>query len=590
MALYSSDRGHGMTTASTVSRSSLYPPPQRSSFQYASPQLPSFSSAEVSVFELDSGGDHENDDKKQFQHLYVLPVLLLEFLALALTRAVLPGILLKFYDDKVYLVMGLAECVRGFLAFLASPLFGKISDKVGRRICLLVTVAGTCAPVCSLALMTNIFIEPAQNHSNQIVELVTNTSDSMVQAEPTEELSSFWSNWMEPSASGSAEISGRAITIFVVLFAVSGVFTSTFTLVFAYISDTVHTRDERVSAYGLALATFGLSFTVGPMAGGYISKGGGTHKVFAFSLILTLLDLLYIYAVLPESNPSSSIKSDTPFKDMSWSPIDSLRIIFVDPFLRRVGKVAFLYYTSVWAVVSTLILYAAKQFELGPERLGELMSALGLSTMIAEAVLVRIFVPMIGEKKSMQVGLISFALQCVILGVAYESWHLFVCVLFSMLGHLVYPSLTSLVSSSVEPNMVGEALGAINGIKALTEGIGPLAFGSLMTLSEKSSLPGWPYLIAALLAYTAFQSSSGLPDAADDSYIHELERKHTHFRHPEKDGGDDDDDDEYAGLLSDIDDAEESDRDTDVTLGNSPAKTMLPVTFASLMSTPQQLP
>merc|ERR1719253_133713 len=69
----------------------------------------------------------------------------------------------------------------------------------------------------------------------------------------------------------------HAITIFVALLALSGVFSSTFTIVFAYISDTVRERDERVTAYGLALATFGLSFTVGPMAGGYISqsKGGG---------------------------------------------------------------------------------------------------------------------------------------------------------------------------------------------------------------------------------------------------------------------------------------------------------------------------
>mmetsp|Transcript_23603 Transcript_23603/g.49948 ORF Transcript_23603/g.49948 Transcript_23603/m.49948 type:complete len:188 (+) Transcript_23603:80-643(+) len=75
-------------------------------------------------------------------HLAVLPVLLLEFLALALTRAVLPSLLLKRYGSQTYIVMGVAECVRGILAFFACPLFGKLSDVWGRRPCLLITRYG----------------------------------------------------------------------------------------------------------------------------------------------------------------------------------------------------------------------------------------------------------------------------------------------------------------------------------------------------------------------------------------------------------------------------------------------------------------
>ena len=65
-------------------------------------------------------------------------------------------------------------------------------------------------------------------------------------------------------------------------------------------------------------------------------------------------------------------------------------------------------------------------------------------------------------------GLACFVIQCALFGVAYEGWHLFLCVLVSMGSNLVYPSLTSLVSEAVGENMVGEALGAINGVKALT--------------------------------------------------------------------------------------------------------------------------
>ena len=122
----------------------------------------------------------------------------------------------------------------------------------------------------------------------------------------------------------------EAMMIFVVLLSLSGIFSSTFTLVFAYISDTVTQREERVSAYGLALATFGLSFTIGPMAGGYLAQYN-TRYVFVCSLLLTVLDLLYIYAILPESRQGiddtrttmSMFSSDAKHK-VSWNPLDTV--------------------------------------------------------------------------------------------------------------------------------------------------------------------------------------------------------------------------------------------------------------------------
>jgi len=173
----------------------------------------------------------------------------------------------------------------------------------------------------------------------------------------------------------------------------------------------------------------------------------------------------------------------------AFRPLDFLRLFSGDPLLAKIGQIVLLYYTGVYAVVSTMVLYAVKQFHFGPERLGELMSALGLCTMVAEVVLVRMVIPQLGEKKSLKVGLIAFALQCIVLCFAYEGWHLFICVALSMVANLSYPSVTSMVSNAVHPDTVGEALGAMNGIKALTEGIGPLVFGALMTVSEKSNLP-----------------------------------------------------------------------------------------------------
>eukprot|EP00984_Skeletonema_dohrnii_P033402 scaffold29848_cov61-Skeletonema_dohrnii-CCMP3373.AAC.1 len=184
--------------------------------------------------------------------------------------------------------MGGAECIRGIFAFFACPLFGKLSDIWGRRPCLLITVMGTLAPVCSLA-----FWKPdggGYDQSSSIDTTTTELSDNLASLETAEHLldgvdagdaSPEGGSWfptllfgMDYSDQISINIlpSLHRIDLFVILFALSGVFASTFTLTFAYISDVVKDRDGRVAAYGLALATFGLSFTVGPLLGGYLAN------------------------------------------------------------------------------------------------------------------------------------------------------------------------------------------------------------------------------------------------------------------------------------------------------------------------------
>ncbi len=550
---------------------------------------------------------------------HVLPVLLLEFLALSITRAVIPTLLLQTFSHNIYFVMGCAECVRGLLAFVSCPAFGKMSDVLGRKACLFVTVLGTCGPVCSLAIISLYYDlcdyyerqhgEPSKYSDNDQYQYMnaglSGGGTSEHDSNKIDMMNVHTNHYASVDPTSYMDREHRKVYIFVFLLAVSGIFSSTFTLTFAYISDTVKQKSDRVTAYGLALATFGLSYTIGPMLGGYLANShvyietnamedgteaeieqnglnrieaedsdgshylhpAGQQMVFCTSLVLTILDLLYIYFILPESIPQSSmsasryrysspqsspqrpiyrnddhhddnisvITTDTRtstsiaeqwnhIKEIVpnvWSPLDTLRIFSGDPFLYEVGYIAFFYYTSLWAVVSTLTLYAVKRFHMSPARLGELMSALGLSTMLSEAVLVRVIVPALGEKRAIRVGLLAFAAQCAVLGFAYRGWHLFVCVLFSMVANLVYPSLTSLVSSAVAPDMVGEALGAVNGIKALTEGVGPLVFGTLMTFSEHSMLPGWPYFLAAILALTAYRRGARLPDENDEDYLSE---------------------------------------------------------------------
>lgn len=175
----------------------------------------------------------------------ILPVLLLEYLAISIARTILPQLLIADFGSSSYVVIGCAEAVKGLLAFWACPAIGKLSDTMGRKPLLLLSIIGTTLPTCILAFSSNMLI-------------------------------------------------------YLIFFAISGIFAGTFTLTFAYISDCVEKR-KRAPAFGLALATFGFSFTIGPVVGSYIASVFGNRSVFMLSLILLAINVVYMLYQLPET-------------------------------------------------------------------------------------------------------------------------------------------------------------------------------------------------------------------------------------------------------------------------------------------------
>lgn len=404
---------------------------------------------------------------------YVLPVLFFEFLAISITKSIIPQMLLDEFGGYTYLVVGLMETIKGILAFVSCPVFGRLSDKVGRKYCLMVTVIGTTLPVVLMAFTQNMYV-------------------------------------------------------FVTMLSISGIFSATFPLTFAYIADCVD-KKERAPAYGLALATFGLSFSLGPLMGSYLAVSFSATTVFLASLLLVLTDVVYIVIYLPEtldvadnlnSAPLSlfslmswraKIREGLDYLPNNWNLMDTFRIFRSDAFMTNLALIVFLYYTSVWAIVSTLMVFVTSHLHFDSMTLGWLLSGYGIATMFSEGVLVRLIVPVLGETNSMRLGLISFAIQCVVVAFSDNATMIFVSIAFSMLSNLVYPSTSSLVSKIVEEDVQGEALGALNGIKALTEGFGPLIFGLLMGLYETHPMPGAPYLLASMLSLWAFLHCYELP-------------------------------------------------------------------------------
>ena len=186
-----------------------------------------------------------------------------------------------------------------------------------------------------------------------------------------------------------------------------------------------------------------------------------------------------------------------------------------DPSVSSLAFIVFLYYTSVWAVVSTFVLHITRQLHLDPVAVAWFLTSYGLATVLSEAVLVRLLVPTFGELNCIRIGLLAFSAQTACISFSPSVTVIVISVCLSTLANLVYPSVSGLVSRTVSETSQGEALGLLNGIKALTEGFGPLTFGWLMQLYERTDMPGTPYILASFLTLFAFLHSFELSVEVD---------------------------------------------------------------------------
>jgi len=97
-------------------------------------------------------------DRNRLPFFKILPVLFYESLAISLTRSLIPRMIVAEFGPYSYFAVGIMETLKGLLAFIFCPIWGRVSDRIGRRLCLLVTVAGSTAPVCVLAFTSNMYI------------------------------------------------------------------------------------------------------------------------------------------------------------------------------------------------------------------------------------------------------------------------------------------------------------------------------------------------------------------------------------------------------------------------------------------------
>lgn len=370
--------------------------------------------------------------------------------------------------------LGLMMSLYSLMQFVFAPMWGRLSDRIGRK------------PV----LLTGIF-------GYFLAFVLQGLSQDIVQFTLSRTLAGVLSSAALPTA-------------------------------MAYIAD-ITSPEDRSKGVGLMGASMGLGMIFGPMLGGIltgltltlpgwltpllqVTTDPSTGKLinlsipFFASALLALLAAPFIMIFLPESLRPEDRKAAPAGQRES-------RFSFIINGLKGptgfLMAMAFLLAFALANMESVLSLYGGQHFSMGPSEVGLLMGGLGLVSVIEQGIVIGPLTRRFGETRIIQGGLLVGILGFIGMALAAAKPVLIVSALvFNMGNVLLAPSVTSLISKRTRDGQ-GAAMGMNNSFQALGRGIGPLWAGFAYDMT--ATLSFWTgalvQLIALVYAFKVFGSS-----------------------------------------------------------------------------------
>ena len=279
---------------------------------------------------------------------------------------------------------------------------------------------------------------------------------------------------------------------------ISGITGASFTTATAYIAD-VSPPEKRAQNFGIVGAAFGLGFILGPLIGGLLG-GLGPRVPFMVAAGLSFLNWLYGFFVLPES---LSKENRRPFEWKRANPVGSLLQLKKYPAIAGLVSSLTLIYLGSHAVQSTWSYYSMEKFSWHESEVGISLAVVGLCVGLVQGLLIRKTIPLLGQEKSIYLGILLYALGMILFGIATQGWMMYTFTIVYCMGGIAGPALQGIISTHVPANEQGELQGALTSLISLTSIIGPIIMTNLFAYFTRKNapvhLPGIPFFAGALL-------------------------------------------------------------------------------------------
>ena len=266
----------------------------------------------------------------------------------------------------------------------------------------------------------------------------------------------------------------------------------------AYISD-ITTPETRAKGMGMMGAAFGLGFIFGPAIGGILgghdlATADFTAPAYAAAAI-TAIAAVAVLIFLKESRTAEARAAQKNQPQVAFSK--RLRIALSRRVLALLVVGGFLTITA-WALFETVFaLWANAVFAYGPAQIGYVLTFMGVISVVVQGGGMGALTRSLGEWKLALTAVVLLIVGYVALALSGgQAAALVACAVLALGSALFNPSLSSLVSKEAGEHERGAVLGVYQGATALSRIVGP-AFSGLVFVRLGQSAPY--YLAAALV-------------------------------------------------------------------------------------------
>ncbi len=361
---------------------------------------------------------------------------------------------------------GFLGSIYALLQFFSAPFWGSLSDRVGRRRILLLTMSGT-----ALSYLLWIF-------------------------------------------SGSFEclLLSRLI---------GGMMAGNLSVATAAVAD-LTPRSKRSGGMALVGIAFGVGFLFGPALGsiGYqwnpaaegswLSNLPGINPFSGAAIIafvLSILNLVWAFYRLPETRPVQEASNQKSSPRTPWKRLFTIFSLPGGP--QRFTHLAyFIFMLSFSGLEFSLTFLAAERFQYTPTQMIYIFLTIGLLLLISQGILVRRLVHKTGERAMMWAGIIITVLGYWMLSIAHTQLLFYTSLTLISFGFGAFsPCITALVSLYAETHEQGGRIGTFRSIGSLARALGPFTLAFLYFRYGASI----SYLLGSILILLALLLTSRLP-------------------------------------------------------------------------------
>jgi MFS transporter, DHA1 family, tetracycline resistance protein len=369
--------------------------------------------------------------------LVIFTAICLDAIGIGLIFPILPRLLQEvMHTDDIAPAIGIMTALYAAMQFVFAPMLGALSDNIGRRPVLLISLAGAAINYAIMAFAPSLWLL----------------------------------------------LLGRAI---------AGLTSANMAVASAYITD-ISPEDQRARRFGLFNAMFGAGFIIGPVLGGLL----GDHWLrlpFIVAAALNAANLLLAVFVLPESRTPSrqrislaTLNPLGPFKRLV-SMKTMLPIVLVYFVFSAAGES----YGTCWA------LWGFDTFGWNGVAIGLSLGAFGICQTLCQAFLPGPATRLLGERWSVLTGIAAACLALVVMAFAVKGWMIFAIMpVFTLVG-IGNPAFQALATRKVAPDRQGELQGLLASTISFASIIAPLGFSSLYFVTRQDWPGGiWLSVIA----------------------------------------------------------------------------------------------